>query len=106
MNVQVLFVSSYFNVTSEEREDYIKFLYYSPALKKGAILDLGCPSFRPSVRSSVRHSVRHNSVSAQYLENKLTKFHQILYMHQDLAWDCYTSGLDKQKMQPKVVKIF
>ena len=35
-----------------------------------------------------------NFVSAQYLENKLTEFHQILYMHsywQDLAWDCYMS---------------
>ena len=35
-----------------------------------------------------------NFVSAQYLENKFTVFHQILYMHsywQDLVWDCYTS---------------
>ena len=35
-----------------------------------------------------------NFVSAKYLENKLTEFHQILYMHlywQDLGWDCYTS---------------
>ena len=49
-------------------------------------LDLGWPSFRPSFR--------HNFVSAQYLENKLIEFHQILYMHsywQDLRWDCYTS---------------
>ena len=33
-------------------------------------------------------------LSAQYLENKLTEFHQISYMHwywQDLPWDCYTS---------------
>ena len=33
-------------------------------------------------------------VSAQYLENKLTEFHQIIYMHlywQDLAWDYYMS---------------
>ena len=33
-------------------------------------------------------------ISAQYLENKCTDFHKILYMHllwQDLAWDCYTS---------------
>ena len=43
---------------------------------------------------SVCLSVRHNSISAQYLENKLTEFHKILYMHsywQDLDWDCYTS---------------
>ena len=35
-----------------------------------------------------------NFVSIQYLENKWTEFHQILYMHsykQDLHWDCYTS---------------
>ena len=34
-----------------------------------------------------------NFISTQYLENKETEFHQILYMHsywQDLAWDCYT----------------
>ena len=34
-----------------------------------------------------------NSVSTQYLENKLTEFRQILCIHwywQDLAWDCYT----------------
>ena len=37
--------------------------------KVGAILDLGCPSFR------------HNFVSAQYLENKLIEFHQIVNMH-------------------------
>ena len=33
-------------------------------------------------------------VSAQYLENQLVEFHQILCLHlpwQDLAWDCYTS---------------
>ena len=38
--------------------------------------------------------LRQNFVSAQYLENYLIYFHQILYMHlywQDLAWDCYTS---------------
>ena len=37
--------------------------------------------------------LRQNFVSAQYLENKLTEFHQILNMHsyrQDLAWDSYT----------------
>ena len=39
-----------------------------------------------------------NFFYAQYLENKLTEFHQILYMNmysyqQDLAWDCYTSFL-------------
>ena len=38
----------------------------------GAILDLGCPSFRPSFH--------HNFVSAQNLENKLIVFHQILYI--------------------------
>ena len=35
-----------------------------------------------------------NFVSVQYLGNKWTEFHQILYMHsylQDLRWDCYTS---------------
>ena len=38
--------------------------------------------------------LRQNFVSAQYLENQLVEFHQILYTHlswQDLAWDCYTS---------------
>ena len=38
--------------------------------------------------------LRQNFVSAQYLENQLVEFHQILYMHssgQDLAWDCYMS---------------
>ena len=38
--------------------------------------------------------LRQNFVSAQYIENRLTEFYQILYMHsywQDLAWDCYTS---------------
>ena len=38
--------------------------------------------------------LRQNFISVQYLENKLTEFHQILYMHlywQDLRWDCYTS---------------
>ena len=38
--------------------------------------------------------IRQNILSAQYLENKLTDFHQILYMHsywQDLSWDCYKS---------------
>ena len=37
--------------------------------------------------------LRQKKNSAQYLENKLTDFHQILYMHsfwQDLAWDCNT----------------
>ena len=102
---------------------------YSRAMKKGTILDLGCPSFRPPVRPSdvcfdsmsseksnrispnfvyalistrsrldlfhiifrayaielwplvyVRISFRI-FVSAQYLENKWTDFHQILNMH-------------------------
>ena len=38
--------------------------------------------------------LRQKFVSAQYLENQLVEFHQILYMHlswQDLAWECYTS---------------
>ena len=38
--------------------------------------------------------LHQNFFSAQYLENKLTEFYQVLYMHsywQDLAWDCYTS---------------
>ena len=37
--------------------------------------------------------LRQIFVSAQYLVNKLTDSHQILYMHsywQDLAWDSYT----------------
>ena len=37
--------------------------------------------------------LHQNFVSAEYLENHLVEFHQILYMHsswQDLAWDCYT----------------
>ena len=32
-----------------------------------------------------------NFISAQFLENQLIEFHQILYMHsswQDLTWDC------------------
>ena len=41
-------------------------------LKKGAIMDLGCLSFR--------HSVRHNFVSTQYLENKLIEFNHFLSM--------------------------
>ena len=38
--------------------------------------------------------LRQNFISAQYIENNLTEFHQILYMHsywQDLAWNCYKS---------------
>ena len=38
--------------------------------------------------------LRQNFVSAQYLENHLVEFHQILYMQlswQDVAWVCYTS---------------
>ena len=38
--------------------------------------------------------LRQQFVSAQYVEIKLTEFHQIIYMHsywQDLACDCYTS---------------
>ena len=38
--------------------------------------------------------LRQNFVSVQYLENKWTEFHQILYMHsycQDLSCYCYTS---------------
>ena len=31
--------------------------------------------------------LRKNYVSAQYLENKLTEFHQILYIHRYLGWD-------------------
>ena len=37
--------------------------------------------------------LRQNLVSAQYLDNYLTYFHQTLYMHSswlDLAWDCFT----------------
>ena len=33
-------------------------------------------------------------ISAQYLENELIEFDQILHMHlyrQDLGWDCYAS---------------
>ena len=37
--------------------------------KRGAILDLGCRSFRPSFC--------HNFFSAQYLENNLIEFHRI-----------------------------
>ena len=44
-----------------------KDIFIAPLRKSGAILDLGCPSFRPSFR----HSDRHNLVSAQYLENTL-----------------------------------
>ena len=39
-------------------------LIIAPLLKKGALLDFGCP-FRPSFRPFVRHSF----ISAQYLEN-------------------------------------
>ena len=38
--------------------------------------------------------LRQKFISAQYIENKLTEFHQILYMHsywQSLSCDCYTS---------------
>ena len=38
--------------------------------------------------------LRQNFISAQYLENKSTEFHQILSLHlywQVLAWDCNTS---------------
>ena len=38
--------------------------------------------------------LHQNLISAQYHENQLVEFHQILYMHlswQDLPWDCYTS---------------
>ena len=48
--------------------------HYSPALTKvGAILDLGCLSFRPSVC--------HNFVSAQYLEKCFIESNKILYVH-------------------------
>ena len=58
---------------------YKWFIFYSPTLKRGggAIMDLGCLSFRWSVPPSVRHTF----VSAQYLEYKLIDFHHILYMH-------------------------
>ena len=49
-----------------------KALYYSPALKKWGYTGFGL---------SVILSVRHNFVSAQYLENKLIEFDQILYTH-------------------------
>ena len=38
--------------------------------------------------------LHQNFIPAQYLENKLIDFHQILYMHLDwqgLGWDCYMS---------------
>ena len=38
--------------------------------------------------------LRQNVVSVQYLGNKWTEFHQILFMHsycQHLSWGCYTS---------------
>ena len=38
--------------------------------------------------------LNQNFFSAQYLENKWTELHQILYMEsywQDLSWDCYPS---------------
>ena len=38
--------------------------------------------------------LHQNFISAQYIENKLTEFHQILCIHwywQDLGCDCYTS---------------
>ena len=49
-------------------------LIYARFENGGAILDLGCPSFRPSVFC-------HNFIFAQYLGNKLIEFLQILYMH-------------------------
>ena len=45
------------------------------------------------------HDFCQNFVSAQYLENELMKFDQIMHMHwywQDLGWDCYTSIFIKQ----------
>ena len=43
----------------------------------GAIVVLGCPSFRLSVSPSVCH----NFISTQYLENKLIEFHHIVCIH-------------------------
>ena len=60
----------------------------------GAILDLGCLSFRHSVIRPVHPSVRHNFVSAQYLKKYFIESNQIVYVHlnrHDLPWDCYTS---------------
>ena len=61
-------------------------VHNSPTLKKMGLYWVGL-SVIPSVQLSL---------SAQYLENRLTEFHQILYIQsywQDLAWDCYTSFL-------------
>ena len=66
-----------------------------------------CMSFFPNLQKSyflqnfdgvVALDIRQNFVSAQYLENQLTEFYQILYAHQhlqDLAWDCYSPALEK-----------
>ena len=49
-------------------------LYLQPRFEKvGAILDLGCLSFRPSVP--------RNFASAQYLEKNFIESNQILYVH-------------------------
>ena len=46
--------------------------------KVGAILDLGCPSFR------------RNLVSTHYLENISDRIFNMHSYRQDLRWDCYT----------------
>ena len=63
-------------LTMGEVEVCVNANYYSPTLKKGGYIGFGL-----SVNLLVLPSVCHNFVSAQYLENKLIDFHQILYMH-------------------------
>ena len=70
-------------------------LIIAPLCKSGGYIEFGL-SVISSVRSFVRPFVHHNFVSAQYLENKLIDFHQILYMNlywHDLVLDGYTSFL-------------
>ena len=50
----------FLKTTTTKNIDPYHFHMYCPALKSGAILDLGCPSFRPSV--IFRHNYRTNSI--------------------------------------------
>ena len=65
--------------------------FYSPGLKKPWFEKVGLYWIWVvpySIRPYFRYSVRHKFVFAQYLENKLIDFYQILYMHrycQDLG---------------------
>ena len=70
-------------------------VHNSPTLKKMGLYWVWL-SVIPSVQLFASVQL---SLSAQYLENKLTEFYQILFIQsywQDLAWDCYTSFLHNE----------